>query len=120
LPAFASAGFYEDRNHSADQGVEISRGDLLVLLGKYAEQKNQYHQALIFFQEAAKENPENPSHHLAVGRILRILGRDEEALEELRKTVAIFPESAEAHNEIGVVYRVNGTGYAGDTYPGRG
>jgi tetratricopeptide (TPR) repeat protein len=73
---------------------------------------NKYPEALELFQEASKEDPNNPEYHSAVGRIFFEMGEYEKSFKELKKTLSLNPQKAwiEAWTRIclGEIYEKRG------------
>lgn len=60
-----------------------------------AAQKN-YGEARSAFQHALQVAPNDPSAHFLMGGVLHAMGRDDEALEQCRRVLAIAPDDANA------------------------
>lgn len=61
-----------------------------------------YASALVLWQRAIAEFPDNARAHTNVGQALIDLGRAEESVTFMRRAVELQPDFAEGHNELGV------------------
>lgn len=68
--------------------------------GRSLRDADQLEQALIAYTHAASLNPDSANAHLQRGRILRLLGRGDEAKAPLRKALAISKAYPEARREL--------------------
>src|SRR5436309_6209617 len=90
------------------------KGDKLLAKGRDAENRQQYDQALEFYEQALSEDPADSSYQLATRRVrfqagqlhvdqgqkLRSKGDPDGALAEFEKAYAIDPSSTIAEQEI--------------------
>ncbi len=78
----------------------------LDLLGMIARQQGDTAAALDRFTEAVVRTPDSPSIRLHRGLALRAVGgRDEEAVREFERAVALQPDLAEAHHQLGNAWK---------------
>lgn len=92
------------------------KGDKLLAQGRAAEQREQWDQALAFYEQAVAEDPGDTAYQIPARRVrfqagqahveqglkLRNQGKLEEALAELQKAFAIDPSSSIAEQELRV------------------
>jgi len=79
-------------------------------LGKLYYETDQPDLALTYLQQAVElaRNPSDPTYelvYLMLGKVLRQLGRNEEAVVALQRVLESTPQHAEAHLELGLAYR---------------
>ncbi len=94
--------------------ARTKKGDKLAGQGREAEQRQQYDQALTFYEQALSEDPGDPGYillvrrgrfqagqaHVDKGQKLRDEGKLDEALKEFEQAYAIDPSSSIAEQEI--------------------
>ena len=66
-------------------------------LGDIAERSADFSRALNWDEGALRERPESGEAHFAVGRVLELEGRSEDALKELRASFPELDDDASAH-----------------------
>lgn len=74
--------------------AQMEQGIALFRSGAYAD-------AASHFWRYAEANPDDPTPHLYLARIHRRMGRAEMAGEELQKAIALAPNDADVHAELG-------------------
>lgn len=70
-------------------------------LGYFMGEKGRYQNAIKYFEEALRLNPNYALTHYNLGNILVRTGRKEEGIEHLREAIRIFPNYAKAYNNLG-------------------
>lgn len=63
----------------------------------YSAQGKQYEFALQAFEQVAQADPDDPLVHYYLGQVKAKLGRDEEAIEELRRAIRLDPYNTSAY-----------------------
>ncbi len=64
--------------------------------------------ALFAAQEAERRNPNLAEVHLSLGSVYSATGKSNEAIEELKRALALAPNSDEAHRRLGDAYKASG------------
>ena len=71
-------------------------------------QQKRLEDALVRFAEALRLAPDDPAAHRAVAVALGRLGRDEEAIEHLRRVIPAYPLDPVVRLNLGVLLRRQG------------
>lgn len=74
--------------------------------------QNDFRSAQSLYEEALRQNPENPKAQLAIGLNLARLGRGHESQAYYLKTLELEPGNYQAHNNLGLWYAENGDSQA--------
>ncbi|HFE64050.1 MAG TPA: tetratricopeptide repeat protein [Caldithrix sp.] len=78
---------------------------ILMSLGHAYLENRYYEKAGKIFSRAVKVNPGSPEAHTDLGVALRNNGQIDEALKQLKKVTADFPEYADGWLQLGTIYR---------------
>jgi len=73
--------------------------ELFYNIGLICQKRNQVRDAILYYQEALKEDPEFPEALLNLGHALRFIGREEEARACWRRAIVAKPELAQNYFE---------------------
>lgn len=73
-------------------------------VGDYFHESRQPERALEIFQGLVKDFPEQLEVRQKLARVLGALGREDEVIATLKEIVAINPQNAEIHRELGRLY----------------
>jgi serine/threonine-protein kinase len=76
--------------------------------GAYLEATGKLQDTLMEARRAKDEEPLNLINNASFGRVLHFAGRDDQAIEQLRKTIEIDPAFIESHLYLGWVYEGKG------------
>lgn len=82
--------------------------DCLLELGDQLREEERWSHALHYYQQAASMTPNDHLPLLRSGGCLMFLNRFKEALEQFRKAIALKPQLAEAHINLGLACLVTG------------
>ncbi len=83
---------------------ELAKADEAMTAGTELLQEGEYAKALEQFKIAAKVDTENEEVFFNLAFTQSRLGNDEEAIAAYRKTIDIFPDYGEAHNNLGNIF----------------
>lgn len=87
---------------------EPAQPDALHLLGLIAGQRGDFDKAVALIQQAIQGRPDGAGFHLNLGVTLIKVRRTHEALETLRRAVALAPDHGEAQYNLGVASYLTG------------
>ena len=82
--------------------------EALYSLGRYHQGKADYTQAIEAYEKALTENSRHVETHNGLGVCYFLEGRDELALQHLRKAIELSPIAAHLHNNFGYVHLLRG------------
>jgi tetratricopeptide (TPR) repeat protein len=115
IEADPSASFSSTRNAVRAAAVEVERGAVrsaegYYLLGMQYKREHNISAAEVQFKRAIAMDPGWVWPYLGLGALLgsNALGRQDEAVEVLRRAVEIAPEWSRAYNSLAVVLRITG------------
>ena len=80
------------------------RADAYDHLGRIALLKGQYDKALMLFDRAIEIDPGTPGIHFRIAKAQVFLGKLKEAVSELQKDIALFPEAGQSYGLLGETY----------------
>ncbi|HUI08152.1 MAG TPA: tetratricopeptide repeat protein [Verrucomicrobiae bacterium] len=78
-------------------------------LGMISKEQKHYEQAVEYFRQALRNQPNLLEAHINLGFVLAVMGRYEESLGQFRQALQINPDSAEIHNDLGVALMKKGS-----------
>lgn len=92
----------EKSRHAFEQMVNLSPGSWQaeLFLGDAARQRGEFNAAIVHYEAAAKQQPENPAPQLGLGTVYWELGDFEKANAYLQRTLELRPGSMQATFEL--------------------
>jgi serine/threonine protein kinase/tetratricopeptide (TPR) repeat protein len=99
------AALSKDRNFAL---AYTGMADASLLIYKARKEAIWAQKALISAQQAARLNSNLPEVHFALGSVYNATGKTAEAIEELKRALALAPNSDDAYRRLGDVYRASG------------
>jgi eukaryotic-like serine/threonine-protein kinase len=99
------AALSKDRNFAL---AYTGMADASLLIYKARKEAILAQKALISAQQAARLNSNLPEVHFALGSVYNATGKTAEAIEELKRALALAPNSDDAYRRLGDVYRASG------------
>jgi tetratricopeptide (TPR) repeat protein len=83
--------------------VETAVDSLILKAEEYAE-RGEWENALDLLNDITEQEPDNVGAVSGMGECLIKLGRPAESISHFKRLISLAPESAEAHNNLGVAY----------------
>src|SRR4051812_19163737 len=82
--------------------------DAMRMAGLCALQREDATAAASFFERLARLQPTELVHHINLGEVYRRLSRPHDAIESLRRAIALAPNLPELHNNLGLILEMTG------------
>ena len=100
--AYTRAGYFEDSAPLLRSLVqsESSNAELNNMLGANLERQGDGSEALTYYREALRMDPNYVMAHYNIGRILKRQGKTEAAAEQFRQALGLTPNYFEAHCQL--------------------
>lgn len=100
LRYYKEAVFLDQNNEDAKSGVS----DLLVKKADPLLDKGEYKVAILLYQDAIKNNPENSAAYAGLGEAFDETEEDDKAIENYEKALSIDAELTEIYAPLGILY----------------
>jgi Tfp pilus assembly protein PilF len=108
--AMGSAGRYDEAAAHFEKALQIDANfyDGLVGMGVTREFQGRLPEAIDYFQAAIHSQPDTPTAHLQLGRVLWKQSSDQAALEEIGRASQLAPKDAEIRADFGLALQLVG------------
>ncbi|HEY2046722.1 MAG TPA: tetratricopeptide repeat protein [Candidatus Udaeobacter sp.] len=108
--AMGSAGRYDEAAAHFERALQIDANfyDGLVGMGVTREFQGRLPEAIDYFQAAIHSQPDTPTAHLQLGRVLWKQSSDQAALEEIGRASQLAPKDAEIRADFGLALQLVG------------